>query len=327
LYPAADLFAKAASGDPEAIDRLPTPLNDMLRRWDIEGLFPSGDWLHDCSSAEDLPPWALFGQLPMSLFANGLSSRFGFKPPDLLSPLPPAPSFAPWRVKWLLSQSSTESSLTPLLWLDVNFSQLDLFKVADLRTNISVLANLDWPPIDFASSWLALLHQCVLVVDPDPDRVAFLRLFGVPAVLELYPSLDGQTHIGCTNSIIHFQRHLGLPDPRWLLAGPSDLLELSILGSSGVRSEQLWSSIIANSPQRFLWLPRVNMLVITCFADALAFQTWLMLLRLSSRKILTLEPLHHGLFGSYAKEACFLGPDLEATCLQSCAPLNITPQS
>lgn len=307
------LLAQAAAGLPEGAAGLPVALYDLVRRWDAEGLWPQERWLDAGAITARLPPWDLFGPVSMHLFARGLTSQHGFVVPRLEQPLSRPGRDAPWRVAWLAAaHASSQGAL--IHWLDPSFDADGLQDPGRPGSEASVLVNLSWPRASMASSWIALLQRWPLVIDPDPERVALLRLFRVRARWAPYPALphssDLQADLACA------EQRLGLADPRWLLPHSSAHLSMAVLGSSSVQTERRWAQIARRNPRAdFLLLPRITSLVIDSLEAAQALQGWLQALVGCTGTILQLEPILEGICTLPQQPARILGRDAEPCCL------------
>lgn len=309
-----EILFQAAAGQPNGAAGLPRALYDLLRRWDVEGQWPAARWLSTINPGSSLPPWDLFGPLPMRIFAAGLSSDYGFIIPQMTDPLERPAAQAPWRVRWLVGSRANSSDWGPTHWLDPALDGDSLSALDPPEHHHSVLVNLSWPPLSLANSWIMRLIQWPLVLDPDRDRVALLRLFSVRARWMPYkavcPSPSLQHDLDCS------LRQLGLPDPRWLLSHPSGQLSFAVVGSSGPASERQWATIARHrSRADFLLLPRVNSLKINSLDEARALQGWLHVLSESTCTILQLEQIHDGLCTLPEAPATLLRSSSEMSCL------------
>ena len=254
----------------------------------------------------------------MGLFAQGLSSRFGFEVPLLDEALPLPFSATPWRVEWLLSGVTRSPETEPLFslqWFEPGLQKANLLAIDPKVLVQTCLVNLTWPSLEIASDWIFVLQQCQLVLDPDPDRVALLHQFGVNVRLSMYPAI--QENKLPDVALTRAQLRLGLPDPSWLLPCSLALCPLAILGSSGVASEQRWANFLWSHPHlNFLWIPRINQLILGNMEDAIALQAWLNRLSQSCCTILQLEAISEGICAAPAKPARLLGPTSESLCLE-----------
>lgn len=291
------LFAAAAAGALEGMAGLPRALYDLLRRWDLEGHWPAARWLESDAEPTPLPPWDLFGDLPMALFARGMAGQEPFLVPSLQRPLPaPAADIAaesfPWRMR-LMGVASTGPSREGLRWLGPDLAEAELLAMELKLASTTALLNLGWPPLALAPRWLGALQQLPLVADPDPDRVVLLRQFGVAAFWRpfdpLPPAADPAQALLCA------QQELGMVDPRWLLPSPEAPLALAVLGSSGPASERRWATLAWRRPRADLvLLPRATGLILASLEQVQALQCWLVVLAGCCRTLLLLEPLAEG---------------------------------
>jgi len=288
---------------------LPQALYDLLRRWDAEGLWPHARWCDAQAFSTTLPRWDLFGPVPMHLFALGLSSRHGFVAPRLSQPLAVPAADAPWRVSWLATPHASDEGL-PTHWMDPSSDTDALTASCSPGLDAVALVNVGWPHVSLASSWIATLQRWPLVVDPDPERVALLRLFAVRARWAPYPALpisvDLQADLACAES------RLGLADPRWLMPHPSAPLSLAVLGSSSAQTERRWAEIARHQRRaHILLLPRINALCIDSLEEAKALQGWLQVLSSCADTILQLEEILEGICSLPQEPARILGRGAE----------------
>jgi hypothetical protein len=313
------LFFAAAAGDPGAAAELPLALADLLRLWHRRGLRPAERWLADGAFAEPLPGFDLFGAVDPALFGLGLHPR---PRPALgaLAGLPPAPGSTPlpWRAERLVAA-----------WADVGVTaHADpggclrvLHDPAALESGLAALAagdgvvNLVWPPLEQLSVWIGALQGVAGVLDPDPERVALLQRFGVPAAFRppapLPPPQDAAA------ALLHAQLRLGLPDPAWLLAA-NERLELAVLGSSGAERERRWGELsLGSAGERLLLLPRLARIELATLEDAQALQAWLTRLASKSVRLLLLETPAGGAVQLPEGPAELLGAGAEAELLEA----------
>jgi hypothetical protein len=273
---------------------LPRALYDLIRHWDAEGFWPAHQWRTADAALAPLPPWDLFGPLPMSLFAQGLESRHGFVVPPLREPLSSPEGEPPWRVAWLVGPHASSPQGATTRWLDPAFDAQALQEAETFATDSAALVNLDWPPLAQASRWIAVLQRWPLVVDPDRERVALLRLFAVRARWAPYPALPPSRDIPA--DLACAEQRLGLADPRWLLPHPSAQLALAVIGSSGPETERRWAQMARRrSRPDVLLLPRINSVLIDSLDEARALQCWLQILASCSCTILQLEVILDGI--------------------------------
>jgi len=171
--------------------------------------------------------------------------------------------------------------------------------------------SLSWPPPQRLAEWLQALRPCCVVLDPDPERAAFLQLFGVSAC---HQPLAPLTIVpGERNTLLlQAQRRLGLPDPRWFDPAPS----LAVLGSSGQQQERRWGELgLSPRAADLLLLPRLPQLVLDRLQDAQALQAWLEILLAHGAQVLLLQPLAEGACRP-APGVAVLGPEAEPELLR-----------
>lgn len=109
--------------------------------------------------------------------------------------------------------------------------QLQLVRRPPQQSTASVLLervtlNLELPPVDRASDWLAHLRNQQLIFDPEPARVLLLRSLGLPAWwFEPAVDVNGWLHQSQAVESFQWSARLGLPPP------PEG--QLLVLGSAG----------------------------------------------------------------------------------------------
>jgi len=311
----------AALGDPRCTARLPSALVDLLQLWHARGLFPAHRWLEPARWQHPLPSFAL-AETPVSTpLAAGL--RPHLFPATL--PIPPAglasvAGQTSWRIQQMLFACSGPGS-TP----DVGLASASpAVRLHGLDSPDSIASessfvrpgdwciSLAWPLPERLSAWLQALRQCAVVLDPDPERAAFLQLFAVPAKHQYLAPLSLEA-AGRDFLILQAQRRLGLPDPRWFRPPPA----LAVLGSSGQAQERRCGGVGPPADAAdLLLLPRLPQLVLSSLEDAQALQAWLDALVMHCDQVLLLEPLADGACRP-APPAAVLGPEAEQNLLSS----------
>jgi hypothetical protein len=279
----------AALADPRCSGRLPGALVDLLQVWNARRLWPAERWLEPGAWQRPLPPFDLFGPEPPALFAAGL------RPQPPLSPLPPLPAAAaaalPWQAERLLAGCAAAAGSAPPC-CDPAAPRLHVHDPASASPAApgDCVINLAWPPCEQLSGWIEALRPMASVLDPDPERAAFLQLFGVPAHHQpLAPLVLDPAAI--EPLLRHAQLHLGLPDPRWF----EPRLELAVLGSSCQARERRWGTLgLAPEASGLLLLPRLPQLVLASLRDAQALQAWLQVLAGHCHQVISLQPLAAG---------------------------------
>lgn len=308
-HPRGNLYG-AALADPRCAGRLPRALVDLLQLWNARGLWPAERWLDPGAWQRPLPPFDLFGPESAALFATGLQPQ----PPGV--PLPPVPGHLScpratiplsWQVEQLLAACGATVHTGP-----VAAGAPRLHLAATHAAPGDWLINLSWPPCQELNGWIDALRPLAAVLDPDPQRAAFLQLLGVPARHQpLAPLIQQPATI--EPLLLHAQRHLGLPDPRWF----EPELALAVLGSSGQAQERRWGRLgLDPRASGLLLLPRLPQLVLATIHEAQALQAWLQVLLARCPQVLWLEPLAGGACQPPpAAAAAVLGPDAEPAVL------------
>ncbi len=307
-HPCGNLYG-AALGEPCCSARLPVALVDLLQLWHRRGLWPAERWLEPAAMQALLPNFNLFGKEKASLFALRLQSQ---QPWPEFPPMPPTMACShvlSWRVKCLLSglrddiafEASASNTLHVVEGAD------DLLRWERTGSPGHWLINLYWPSTKKLARWIQGLRGMEAVLDPDPQRTAFLQLFGVRALHQPFPALDLAAADGHQNLLRLAQLKLGLPDPRWF--EPS--IELAVIGSSGPTQERRWGEVGLHSEAAgLLLLPRLPQLEIASLDQLKALQAWLNQLCVSCESVLGLEPIHQGAC-QLPHEAVVLAPELE----------------
>ncbi|MEC7381859.1 MAG: hypothetical protein VYE16_02480, partial [Cyanobacteriota bacterium] len=178
-HPCGNLYG-AALGEPCCSARLPVALVDLLRLWNKRGLWPAERWLEPEAMQVLLPNFNLFGKEKASLFALCLQSQ---------QPLPESPPIPgtlacghdlSWRAQCLLSGLGDDIALeaSSAKTLHVVECADDLLRLERTSSHCDWLINLYWPPTKRLACWIQGLRGMEAVLDPDPQRTAFLQLFG-----------------------------------------------------------------------------------------------------------------------------------------------------
>lgn len=308
-HPRGHLYG-AALAHPQCTSRLPRGLVDLLQLWHARRLWPAERWLDAQALQDPLPSFDLFGREPSALFAAGLGDTVARQ--GMLPSLPAGLQTAaglPWLAEQILGRLPAGASAAhgadpvPVRVFD-SAADSEPWRVPPGAADW--LLNLAWPACQDLSGWIQALRRIKVVLDPDCDRAALLRLFGVAAwhCPPVPLSLPGGSQ---EDLVRHAQLHLGLPDPRWFRPP----LELAVLGSSGAQQERLWG-VIAQSERGagLLLVPRLSRIVLTGREDALALQAWLAVLASHCSQLLLLEPLAYGAC-TPPHGAVVLGPENE----------------
>ncbi|WP_063416134.1 sulfotransferase family protein [Prochlorococcus marinus] len=310
-HPCGNLYG-AALAEPVCSTRLPVALVDLLRLWNKRGLWPAERWLAPNAMQKLLPSFNLFDTEQASLFALGLqvpltaASRLQF-PQTLAFGLE-----LPWRAERLLAGCSDQLAITKSasVRLHVLEDADDCLRWQRTSSPEDWLINLYWPPPNSLASWIQGLRGMEAVLDPDPQRTAFLQLFGVKAFhqpfqpLELAPCSD-------EDLLRLAQLKLGLPDPRWF----EPPIELVVIGSSGPIQERRWGELgLKLEAAGLLLLPRLPQIEIANLDQLKALQAWLNQLAQSCKRVLWLEPIQQGAC-QFSSEAVVLAPEVEPELL------------
>ena len=298
--------------EPVCSTRLPVALVDLLRLWNQRGLWPAERWLEPNAMQKLLPSFNLFDTEQASLFALGLqgqltaASRLQF---------PQTLAFGhdlPWRAERLLAGCSDQLAITQSASarLHVLEDADDCLRWQRTRSSGDWLINLYWPPTKSLASWIQGLRGMEAVLDPDPQRTAFLQLFGVKAVHQPFQPLKFAP--GSDEDLLRLaQLKLGLPDPRWF--EPS--IELAVIGSSGPIQERRWGELgLKLEAAGLLLLPRLPQIDIANLDQLKALQAWLNQLAQSCKRVLWLEPIQQGAC-QLSSEAVVLAPEVELDLL------------
>jgi len=299
----------AASADPRCIGRLPPALVALLQLWHARRLWPAERWLEPSAWQQPLPSFAL-GAVPKAApLAAGLQPQSD----PLLLPAPPVPvSTVSWRLRHLLAACPSATAERAVV------ARLHSFEHPEAAlpepTAVSPAdwgLSLSWPPPQRLAEWLQALRPCCVVLDPDPERAAFLQLFGVSACHQPLAPLTIAPDERDT-LLLQAQRRLGLPDPRWFDPAPA----LAVLGSSGQQQERRWGGLgLSPAAADLLLLPRLPQLVLDRLQDAQALQAWLEILQACGAQLLLLQPLADGACRP-APGVAVLGPEAEPELLR-----------
>ncbi len=310
-HPCGNLYG-AALGEPCCSARLPVALVDLLQLWHRRGLWPAERWLEPKAMQRLLPNFNLFGKEKASLFAFRLQSQ---------QPLPESPPIPrtmacghdlSWRAQCLLSglgddialEASSANTLHGVEGAD------DLLRWERTSSHGDWLINLYWPSTKRLACWIQGLRGMEAVLDPDPQRVAFLQLFGVRALHQPFPDLElaGESH---QDLLRLAQLKLGLPDPRWF----EPAIELAVIGSSGPTQERRWGEVgLQLEAAGLLLLPRLPQIDIASLDQLKALQAWLNQLAQSCKRILWLELIQQGAC-QLPPQAVVLAPEVELDLL------------
>ena len=310
-HPCGNLYG-AALAEPVCSTRLPVALVDLLRLWNQRGLWPAERWL-DLESRQDLlPSFNLFDTEHASLFALGLQSQ---QPLPEFPPMPPTMACRralSWRSQCLLSGLRDDIALEPSAsnTLHVVEDADDYLRCQRTCSPGDWLINFYWPSTKRLACWIQGLRSMQVVFDPDPQRTAFLQLFGVKAFQQPFPALElaGESH---QDLLRLAQLKLGLPDPRWF--EPS--IELAVIGSSGPTQERRWGEVgLQLEAAGLLLLPRLPQLDIASLDQLKALQAWLNQLAQNCKRVLWLEPIQQGAC-QLPPEAIVLAPEVELDLL------------
>ncbi|WP_236069841.1 hypothetical protein [Prochlorococcus marinus] len=310
-HPCGNLYG-AALAEPLCSTRLPVALVDLLRLWNQRGLWPAERWLdHECMQ-DPLPSFNLFDTEQASLFALGLQVQLTSA--SRLQ-MPPTLGFGhdlPWRAERLLAGCSDQLAITKSasVRLHVLEDADDCLRWQQTSSPGDWLINFHWPPTKSLASWIQGLRGMEAVLDPDPQRTAFLQLFGVKAVHQPFQPLEFAA--GSDEDLLRLaQLKLGLPDPRWF--EPS--LELAVIGSSGPTQERRWGELgLKLEAAGLLLLPRLPQIEIANLDQLKALQAWLNQLAQNCKRVLWLEPIQQGAC-QLSSEAVVLAPEVELDLL------------
>jgi|GEM_PF-5305657 len=310
-HPRGNLYG-AALAEPLCSTRLPVALVDLLRLWNQRGLWPAERWLDPESRQDPLPSFNLFNTEQASLFALGLqaqltsASRLQF---------PQTLAFGhdlPWRAERLLAGCSDQLAITQSASVRLHVLQDadDCLRWQQTSSPGDWLINFHWPSTKSLASWIQGLRGMEAVLDPDPQRTAFLQLFGVKAVHQPFQPLELAS--GSDEDLLRLaQLKLGLPDPRWF--EPS--IELAVIGSSGPTQERRWGELgLKLEAAGLLLLPRLPQLDIANLDQLKALQAWLNQLAQSCKRVLWLEPIQQGAC-QLSSAAVVLAPEVELDLL------------
>lgn len=307
-HPRGNLYG-AALGDPRCVVRLPRALVDVLQRWHARGLWHADRWLDPAALHQRLPAFDLFGPEPSALFAAGLQLPLPLLPqPSPPASLPCSTAPLPWQAELLLDAFG--ASVTHAAAASAGASRLQL--AADQAAPGDWLIQFTWPSSATLNAWIEQLRPLAAVLDPDPERVAFLQLFGVRAHHQALAPLTVAPH-AIESLLLHAQTQLGLPDPRWF----EPQLSLAVLGSSGPDAERRWGCVgLDPRASSLLLLPRLPQLVLVTREQAQALQAWVQVLLAHCAQVLWLEPLAAGACRPPADHAAaVLGPSHEQSLL------------
>jgi hypothetical protein len=312
-HPRGTLYG-AALADPRCVGRLPPALVALFQLWHGRCLWPADRWLEPSAWQQPLPCFAL-GAVPLAAtLAAGLQPQPGTFP----LPAPPALAATDSPTSWRVRQLIAACSADPGPGAPSGQVRLHIFErpEAALPDPTAVAPadwwfSLAWPEPQRLAAWLQALRPCSVVLDPDPERAAFLQLFGVPARHQpLAPLMfpPGERDI----LLLQAQRRLGLPDPRWFDPAPA----LAVLGSSGQQQERRWGRLgLSPAAADLLLLPRLPQLVLASLQDVQALQAWLEILLARSAQVLLLQPLAEGACRP-APGGAVLGPGAEPELLR-----------
>ncbi len=311
-HPCGNLFG-AAVGEPCCSSRLPVALVDLLQLWTRRGLWPAERWLEPKAMQTLLPSFNLFGQEHASLFALSLQSQ-----QPLARSLPTPQTMVcrhalSWRSQFLLAGLHDYIALEPSATktLHVVEDADDVLRWERKGSHGDWLINFYWPSTKILASWIQGLRRMEIVFDSDPQRTAFLQLFGVKAMHQPFPALElaADSH---KDLLRLAQLKLGLPDPRWF--EPS--IELAVIGSSGPTQERRWGEVgLKIEAAGLLLLPRLPQLEIASFDQLKALQAWLNQLSQICENLLLLEPIQQGAC-QLSPDADVLAPEVELDLLQ-----------
>jgi hypothetical protein len=291
-HPRGKLMNAALLG-PQSKSILPKLLVDLLFEWNQQGVWPAARWLESDALEIPLPSFIQMHPHASSCLALGLypdpaiDTTPQAHPPKWLDVAPP-----PWPAICMLAGMPSSQVSDSRLWTLHDTSDRNVWLAGKMPGDWVI--NLDWPSLDEMSAWIQGLRSMWKVLDPDPERVGFLQLFGVRAQ---HQALHPVTYhpVPREELLKHAQLKLGLVDPRWLLSPEHKVLELAVLGSSGVNHERRWGRIgFSQHANCLLLLPRIGSIVLQQIDDVHALQAWLDQLADSCKIILQLEPIALG---------------------------------
>lgn len=312
-HPRGNLYG-AALADPRCVGRLPPALVALLQLWHARRLWPAERWLEPSAWQQPLPSFALGASPVAAPLAAGLQPEPGSFPLPAPPALAAADSASSWRVRQLLATCPAD----PGPGASSGPARLHIFERPDAAlpepaavAPVDWWLSLAWPAPQRLAVWLQALRPCCVVLDPDPERAAFLQLFGVPArhqplaALTLAPAEREAM-------LLQAQTRLGLPDPRWFEPPPA----LAVLGSSGQQQERRWGRLgLSPAAAELLLLPRLPQLVLASLQDAQALEAWLEVLLAQGAQVLQLQPLAEGAC-CFTPGAAVLGPGDELDLLR-----------
>ncbi len=295
-HPRGNLYG-AALNDARCKARLPRALVDLLQAWHAKEIFLAENWLDLDQFFKPLPNFDYFGLNPSIIFSMGISLSRTKELFDISSLTFEFKNTLSWKAQLLLNSlpqvNSCSGKVVESIVVLENESDFDQFSSRSItKKNIKkeYVINFLWPMIQDLSTWIQELRVVFSVLDPDPQRAAFLKLFGVNVFC--CPFIPLKINQNENNELLReAQLQLGLPDPRWF----DSPLYLAVIGSSGVENESRWGKVSCNiESQGLLLFPRLPQLKINDINQLKCLQAWIDQLSISCESLLWLEPVADG---------------------------------